>query len=99
MAVLYISEFSSLPQISGGQPQCAPYPPVARQTVAIGVSSVSSSAFNAQTKFIRVHTDAICSVDIGAGPVATATTDRLGAGQTEYFGVTGGHKIAVITNT
>ncbi|HWU70677.1 MAG TPA: hypothetical protein VN017_04915, partial [Pseudoxanthomonas sp.] len=74
---------------------------VAEQTVAIGASSAVSSAFNASTAIVRLHTDAICSVEFGAAPTAAATNMRLAAGQTEYFAVVpgSGFKVAVITNS
>jgi len=76
-------------------------PPVANQTVAITAGSVQSSAVNALTKFLRIHTDAICSIEIGTNPTATATTRRLAANSTEYFSIPLGasYKVAVITNT
>jgi hypothetical protein len=100
MAVLYIAEFTELASDArGGGMQAPPMPPRAQQTVAIGGASVQSSAFAKGTKFIRVHTDAICSIAVGSNPTATATQLRLAAGQTEYFGVHPDDKIAVITNT
>ena len=62
-------------------------------------TSAQSSAFNAATRFIRVHTDAICSILIGSNPTATTAKKRLAADQTEYFAVNSGDKIAAITNT
>ncbi len=104
MATLYITEFQRLANISQWQGnvflQIPENPEVANQTVAIGGASASSAAFNALTKFIRVHADAICSVAVGGtSPVATATQRRMASNQTEYFGVNPGDKIAVITNT
>jgi hypothetical protein len=106
MAVLYITEYAELSLNRLGQLGQMPVePPVAEQTVAIGGSSVQSAAFNAATKFVRLHTDAICSVEVGANPTATATTGRLAANQTEFRDVSRGpssgsaFKIAVITNT
>lgn len=93
MATVYVSEYGDIRANAAFEPR------VADQTVAIGAGSAQSAAFNAATRFIRVHTDAICSIDIGANPTATATKSRLAAGQTEYFYVYPGHKIAVITNT
>ena len=100
MAVLYIAEYDR---------QCVDYiqlavpapqePSITDQTVAIGGASVQSAAFNAKTKFVRLHTDAICSVVFGANPTAVATVKRMAAGQTEFFGVRPGDKVAVITNT
>lgn len=97
MATLYISEYADV--ALAGSIQIAPEPPLAEQTVAIGGASAQSSAFGASTRIIRVHTDAICSVLVGADPTATAAKKRLAAGQTEYFAVAPGAKIAVITNT
>lgn len=100
MAVLFITEFSdaTLPEgrIAAGH---KPMPPVAEQTVAIGGGTLQSAAFNAATNMIRVHADVVCSVSVGANPTATATTMRIPANGTEYFRVTPGQKIAVITNT
>jgi len=97
MATLYVEELATMGLY--GAAQIAARPGVAAQTVAIGGSSTQSSAFNAQTKFIRVHTDAICSIAIGSNPTATTSNCRLAADQTEYFGVQPGDKIAVISNT
>jgi orotate phosphoribosyltransferase len=100
MAKVYIAEFSGTKVIEGrGAAGISSEPPLAEQTVAIGGTTAQSAAFNAGTNMIRVHTDAICSIAIGADPTATANTRRMAAGSTEYFGVTPGHKVAVITNT
>lgn len=100
MAVLFVTEFERMgvAVIGGDQSQLPMMPPLAEQTVAIGGGSVQSSAFNAKTSFIRVHTDAICSIAIGTSPTASATTMRFAAGQTEYLAVGPAQKIAVITN-
>ena len=94
MAKVYITEFVAIDMNVSREP------PRAEQVVAIGGTSVQcSNAFQAGTRVIRVHTDAICSVAIGNDPTATANTRRMAANTTEYFGVDGGQKIAVITNT
>lgn len=94
MAKVYITEFTAIDLNVSREP------PLANQTVAIGGSSVQcSNAFHAATRVIRVHTDAICSIEIGNNPTATANTRRMAADTTEYYGAEGGMKIAVITNT
>jgi hypothetical protein len=99
MAFLYIWEFSDVLALSD-KLMAASAPGILQQTpVAIAASSAQSAAFSGATKFIRVHTDVICSVNIGTNPVATAQNARLAANQTEYFGVWPGQQIAVITNT
>lgn len=99
MAKVYITEHTEPSVYQGGLLPVVYMPPLTTQTVAIGGSTTQSAAFNAKTKMIAVHTDAICSVEFGSNPVATANSKRMAAGTTEYFEVTAGHKIAVITNT
>ena len=73
MAVLYITEYATLgvQQVGGMVSQTPQEPPLAEQTVAISGSSAQSSAFNAQTTLVRLHTDAICSIEFGTNPTAT----------------------------
>lgn len=99
MAKVFIAEYPNSRVYQGGLIPVSEMPPLAEQTVAIGGGSTQSAAFNAKTQIIRVHTDAICSIAIGANPTATANTARLAANATEYFKVAPGDKIAVITNT
>jgi len=96
-ATVYVDEFQYNPTVTY---QAAITPEVTHQTVAITGSSVQSNAFNSATRLIRVHADAICSIQIGStNPTATTTSARFVAGQTEYFLVNPGDKLAVITNT
>lgn len=74
-------------------------PALADLQVAITAGSVQSAAFPDNTRLVRVHADAVCRVAFGDNPTAAATTKRMAAGATEYFGVRPGHKIAVITST
>jgi len=74
MATLYIQEYAKLAVDDMGKPvQIGQEPALASQTVAIGGASVQSAAFNARTKFVRLHTDVICSVKFGANPTATTS--------------------------
>src|SRR5437899_519412 len=99
MATLYIAEFTHINPGDAVGAQIAKYPPLVEQVVVIGGGSLASAAFNNQTRFIRVHADAICSIAIATTPTATVTNGRLAADQTEYLGVNPGDKIAVISNT
>jgi hypothetical protein len=98
MAVVYISEFSTLAQFPNQGPQMAAWPPIAEQTVAIGVEA-KSQPFGATTRFIRIHTDSACSIMIGANPTATTAKLRMAGNQTEYCGVNPGDRLSVISNT
>lgn len=102
MATLYITEYTDIGTSNNGQPvQIAMVPPTAQQTVAISGASTASAAFNARTKFVRLHTDAICSIAFGTAPTATTVQTRMPADSSEYFQipVAQTYKVAVITNT
>lgn len=100
MATLYITEYSSIGNSQNGPAQTAVGKFIATQTVALSGSTARSAALSAQTKIVRLHTDAICSFKFGGSTVTAATTDpRMAADNTEYFGVDGGEYIAAITNT
>lgn len=100
MGSLYISEYAGLEVARNGQTiQAGAEPSLATQKITTSGTSAQSAAFNAKTKFIRVHTDAIVSITFGADPTATTDHARMVAGQTEYFAVTAGQKLAAITNT
>lgn len=95
-ATLYVTEFQSAPPVSVYY-QAVSTPAVANQTVSIGVSSAQSAAFNASTGIVRLHADVACHIVVGgASPTATSSSMRFVAGQTEYFVVIAGQKLAVI---
>jgi hypothetical protein len=105
MAVLYVTEFAQAGYAAGGG-----VIPVgselhnASQTMAItGGSTTLTNSFRNNTNLIRVHTDVICSVEIGPTATVTASTTsrRMAANQTEYYTVPIGaaFNIAVISNT
>ena len=99
MAVLYVTEY---PHAASDQGKALPVgfgAPIANQTVAIGGGSLPSAAFSANTNLIRLNCDATCSILIGTSPIASTSTARMAANQTEYFGVLPGQKVAVISNT
>jgi hypothetical protein len=101
MATLYVSEFVSIAGTGNFAIAAAQVTPVAEQTITISGVSTPSAAFNANTRFVRVHCDAICSLAWGTNPTATTGKMRMAANQTEYFGIPLGnnYKVAVITNT
>jgi len=66
-----------------------------QQQVAIGATTLSSSAFGANTKLITIHADAECYIDIGTTPTATTSTRHLLLGAYRTFRVKSGDKIAV----
>lgn len=66
------------------------------QRVAIGASSVQSSAMGETTGLVRLTGSSDCYVSFGSNPTATTSSLYLPAGAIEYFGINPGDKIAVL---
>ena len=100
MAVVDITEYDKLAIDNMGARVAAGVEPAGVvQQIAVTGTSAPSVAFNQNTKFVRVHTDVTIRIKFGAGtPVVAATSQRMVAGATEYFGVTPGIKMAAITS-
>lgn len=97
---LDVTEYKSIAdERSGGKLPAAQEPAITHQQVAISGASAQSNAFHSATEFVRVHADEAVRVAFGANPTATATSMRMSAGATEYFGVRAGDKVAVISTT
>lgn len=99
MGILYISEYAELAIGPAGRVGQMPMePPLAEQAITF-TTVQPSAAFNAQTRFVRLHTDTVCFILFGTAPVAvTATNGRMAANQTEYHAVpqTGTYKVSVV---
>ena len=105
MSKLYISEYARVTQASGpgsAVVQAPEEPPVATQVVDFTSGAAQSAAFNTKTRFVRIHTDAVCSVRFAAAPTATVNDPRLAVGQTEFRGIPAdgsAAKVSAIANT
>jgi hypothetical protein len=77
---------------------CAKLPAVTQQQVTF-TTTTASAAFSADTRFVRLHTDSACRVAFGDAPTADTTSMRMAAGQTEFFAVPPGSKVAAVTTT
>lgn len=96
MATLYITEYRGLSNQVNEPAQAVHGAPTAEQAIAI---PGTSAALNANTRIVRLHTDAICSVRMSSsGQVATTASARMIAGQTEYFGATPTDIVTVVAN-
>jgi hypothetical protein len=98
MTKLFITEFKHMPneQSINGQPQAVMLGSEnGTQAITLGAST-QSTAMKYATRLVRLYAVAACHVAIGDNPTATTSSLPLGEGQTEYFGVEPGQKIAVI---
>jgi hypothetical protein len=95
VSLLYVTEYaeSSHPEATVG-PE-----PGTNQVVNYAGGTTQSTAFKSNTTMVRLHTDSICSYKFGINPTATTTEARMAAGQTEYFRVLPGNKVAAVINT
>jgi len=99
MATLDITEYTRLAADASGNTVMAGQEPGTVQQVAISASNAQSSPLADSTRYVRLHTDTACRIAFGATPTASATTQRMAANSTEFFGVTPGTRIAVIATT
>lgn len=104
MALLDISQYDRMPVDGLGHSiPTGLEPQTAQVQVAIGAGSVQSAVFDQGTQFVRLHTDVACRIEFGVNPTAAATSKRMAANATEYFGVkkasSGPMRVAVIATT
>lgn len=71
-------------------------PPLAEAYVNISPESVSSDPFPQYTSFICIKPEVDCAVAFGPEPTANPDYHVLEAGEKCFYGVTPGHRIAVI---
>lgn len=106
MSLMYITEYERMAEVSGGfRVSVGVEPAVATQVITFTGTAGVSANFNARTKFVRIAVDGVASILFGAAPTAVAnTTTRMGAGQSEYYGVdpaavVAGLKVSAVTTT
>lgn len=100
MAVFDISEYSSLARdATGAIMPVGQEPAIKKQQVAIAAGSEQSLEFGPNSRLARFHSDVPCRWEVGPNPTATPASPRMAAGQTEYFGVRPGDRVAVISTT
>lgn len=100
MATLYLTEFTNLGRDQQRVAVQIAGPVIASQAIAFTtIGATSSAAFGAQTRFVRLHPDAICSVSLLSTVGASTGSMRMAADQTEYFAVSAGGKLSAIANT
>lgn len=101
MATLYVTEFGNMAvnaPISadvGGVPQIARVPAIAEQVVSF-TTAAQSSAFNANTRFVRVYASDACHLAFSDNPTATTSSMPMAAASAEYFAVAPGQKLSVV---
>jgi len=98
MATLWITEYESMANVGGGIAQVPKEPAVTTQAVTYS-SSTASAAFNAKTTLIGVRASALAHLNFGLTPVATALMPPISSGETRYFGVNPGDKVAAYDGT
>jgi hypothetical protein len=97
---VYVTELADIAQAATGPRIFAPQmPPVAEQQRTVSGASAQTAAFNGGTRFVMVHTTEVVCLAFGADPTAVATAHRMAVGETRFYGVRPGDKLAAITGT
>ena len=60
-------------------------------------TSAQSAAFTSGTNLICVQSDEAIHIARGSSPTATTANYKIAAGGEQFFSVTPGHKVAIIT--
>lgn len=97
MTIAYISEHNQLAKDTLGHHMPVGEGNGSDQTVDYTAGVTQSTAFGTDRHIIRLHTDAACHILFGANPTATTSNKKLAAGQTEFFHVTPGEKVSIIS--
>ncbi len=95
MSALTITEYANV--LPNGIPV---EPAVATQSVTFTTVSTQSAAFDAKTRFVRLSSDAACTITFGTNPTAvTLTANKLPASTPSFHYVGNGAvlKVAVVT--
>jgi hypothetical protein len=97
---LYVTELASLAQDTfAGGAQLAHFPSLVDQVVPFSAGIFALSLpFGRETRILRLHSDSVCSVNVGF-TTANTSNMRLAANQTEYVAVKPQSLLAVISNT
>lgn len=97
MATLYVVEYAKLAKEDYGDAiQAGEEPALAEYTIPIGSSSSAPIAFQKDTRFVMLHTDAICHIGIGGDQVvAKDSKRRLPADGTVFYGIRNGTNLSI----
>lgn len=95
---LYIAEYNRLTLDYAGAlvPSAPLVPPVRDQRLGIDFEPQVSEPFDEKTKFIDVVADLDCCLAFGPEPKADARLHKIRAGETRRYGVSPGHRLAVV---
>jgi hypothetical protein len=104
MSKLFITEYANVVFDARGESVLAPEEPALADQTPIDFSDGMphpSAVFNSQTRYVMIHTDAICSYVVGVNPTATVLNRRMATSETRFFGLKagGGLSLSVIANT
>ena len=92
-----VSVYSQLAYDVANNPVGAPQEPaITGWSLPVGPTSIQSPAFPSHAKYICIKVYEDCALAFGADPVADPELHTADAGERLYFGISPGHKLAVI---
>lgn len=99
MANAYVTEYVALARDGFNFHIAAGLEPAIAEQKVTYTTTTQSAAFNALTRFIMVHVDAVSHLAFGDNPTAATTAHRIAANETRFYGVQPGQKIAFVTGS
>jgi hypothetical protein len=100
MATLHITEFSTLPRDANGNTlQIGKMTTDTATQVVTYTTSTQSTAFAADTRYIRVISSAAAHLAFGTNPTATANDPWVPASTAEFFAVNAADELAAYDGT
>jgi len=95
---LWVAEFPSLANTQNGlQAPAMQAPTIGSQVLTPTGSNQQAAALQAETRYLRVHTDAAVLIAVGPDADTAAGSWRMAPNQTEYIGCAPNHVLAYRT--
>lgn len=102
MAFLYVIEATDIKHLQGDGAQAISGIGKAAYRIDNTAASTQGPLLNTATKYVQLHTDSICSFEMGVNPTAVVGAKRMAAGETRTYeidGSAGDVRIAAVFNT
>lgn len=97
MSKLSVTVYATMARDMGNATVPAPQvPALAEWVVEYGLESVQSPTFPQGAKFISITPSDSCCLAFGRDPEAKVGLHPVGGGETRWYGITEGHRLAVI---
>lgn len=96
---VYVTEYFALARDGNNHVIAAGQEPAeAEQEIDVSSTSAQSAAFGARTHLVMIHATEAAFLAFGTNPTAVDEAHAIGAGETRFYGVVPGQKVAAVTS-